>query len=254
MKGVLCDIEGTLIQRGVAIEGAVEAVAAVRKAGLKICFTTNTSTKTSFEMAENLRAVGFEVEPNDVVSTIDAALQFFEQRPGCAVKTLCMPTVAAQFAQFASSNDSTEDFILLGDIGMQFDHRLLSEVVAQVELGARLVTLSRNRLWYEQGVPRLDVGSYVSALEEATGILAMNTGKPSRIFLNAALNRLGIEPNKVLIVGDDSETDIAGGVSIGAVTVLVATGRSANTALDNPNRRPDFSIASIANLPKLIGA
>jgi len=250
----LCDIEGTLLQRGAVIEGAVEAVAVAKRAGFQICFTTNTSTKTSSEMAAILRAAGFEAEPKDVMSTIDAALQFFGERPRCGVATLCVPSVAAQFAQFASFGGSTEEFILLGDIGMRFDHRLLSEVVAQVESGRKLVTLSRNRLWYEQGAPRLDVGSYVSALEEATGIRAMNTGKPSRIFLNAALNRLGMEPDRVLVIGDDPDTDIAGGASVGAVTALVATGKSANTAPSDRGGRADFSIASIANLPELIGA
>lgn len=248
----MCDIEGTLLQGGTAISGAANAIASARRTGLRVCFTTNTSTKPGSEMASILRANGIEAEPHDVVSTVDAALRFFEERPECSVVPVCEPSVAAQFAQFGSGGGSGEDYLILGDVGERFDHRLLCELAAKVESGRKLVTLSRNKLWYAQGVPRLDVGSYVRALEEATGVKAIDTGKPSSIFLNVALARLDVEPGRVLVVGDDPSTDIAGGASIGAVTALVANVKSALASRGNQGEGADFSITSIAELPELI--
>lgn len=71
--------------------------------------------------------------------------------------------------------------------------------------------------------------------------------KPSPAMLRAALVALGEPPSAALMVGDRRNSDVAAGRAAGLRTVWV---RSA----DGGGPRPDREIASIAELPALVGS
>ena len=50
-------------------------------------------------------------------------------------------------------------------------------------------------------------------------------GKPSLAYFDAALEALDAEPALTWMVGDDSETDVAGAQACGLKTILVRTGK-----------------------------
>jgi len=52
VEGVLFDLDGTVYQEGRAIEGAAEALEALRRRGLPFRFTTNTTRRPRAALAE----------------------------------------------------------------------------------------------------------------------------------------------------------------------------------------------------------
>ncbi|KAG0166013.1 Haloacid dehalogenase-like hydrolase domain-containing protein 2 [Apophysomyces sp. BC1015] len=71
-------------------------------------------------------------------------------------------------------------------------------------------------------------GGFVQALEFATGEKATVVGKPSRNFLEMALQQIGMEntPEHVAIIGDDVNNDLGGGaLELGLHRYLVRTGK-----------------------------
>jgi putative hydrolase of the HAD superfamily len=71
--------------------------------------------------------------------------------------------------------------------------------------------------------------------------------KPSPVMLRAALEALGVPAERALIVGDRRRSDVAAGRAAGVRTVWVRSS-------DGGGPRPDWEIASLAELPALVGS
>jgi ribonucleotide monophosphatase NagD (HAD superfamily) len=93
------------------------------------------------------------------------------------------------------------------------------------------------------------VGAFVRALEYATGCTAVVLGKPDPVFYGAAVEALGLQPNQVVMVGDDVRSDVEGAQRAGLSGVLVRTGKFSPSDLCG-NVSPDALLDSIADLPR----
>src|SRR5262249_48798243 len=125
----------------------------------------------------------------------------------------------------------TPDWVVVGDIGRRFAFDVLNEAFRWLRAGARLLALHKNRCWHpsaEEGWV-LDAVACAAALEDAAGVTAEVVGKPSPAFFRLSLRDMGLEASRVLVVGDDVESDGRGGASAGCRTALVKTGRFTGT-------------------------
>ncbi len=87
-------------------------------------------------------------------------------------------------------------------------------------------------------------GSIVAAVEAASGRSATVLGKPEEPMMRAAAERLGRD--KVLMIGDRLESDVAGAKSIGWDGALVLTGLKLTDGLMDP--QPDHILTSLQSL------
>jgi 4-nitrophenyl phosphatase len=91
-------------------------------------------------------------------------------------------------------------------------------------------------------------GTFLAALETASGVKAKIAGKPQPFLFEACLQRLGTLPSETLTVGDRLETDILGGSRASCKTVLVLSGVSTQQDLLNWTPKPDLVINNIMDL------
>jgi HAD superfamily hydrolase (TIGR01458 family) len=147
------------------------------------------------------------------------------------------------------------DAVLIGgaddspETNLVFSYMNLARAFAELELGAELYCLHRNRWWQTGRGPLLDSGCYVAGLEYAAQTEAFVLGKPSAAYFDAACQALDCEPGMTWMVGDDLETDIVGARGVGMHAVLVRTGKFRPDALDTSRVLPDGIVSSIAHLP-----
>jgi len=78
--GVLIDLDGTVYRGQLAIPGAVPTVHAVRRAGRPVGFITNNASRGPAEVAAQLAALGFDVEPRHVVTSAQAGAALLAER------------------------------------------------------------------------------------------------------------------------------------------------------------------------------
>src|SRR5205823_5994942 len=119
--------------------------------------------------------------------------------------------------------------------------------------GAALVAMHRNLFWMEAEGLSLDAGAYLLGLEAATGTQAAVAGKPSAEFFRSGLDILGLEPGEVAMVGDDLDSDVLAAQALGMAGVLVRTGKFRPEQLNAAEGQPDVVLASVTDLPVLIG-
>ena len=254
MAAILLDVDGVFHVSGEPIPGGGDAVRALREAGHRLRFVTNTTIRTRAQLAEALRGLGVACEDEEVQTTPRAAARALAGR---RVLALTMQAIVEDLEDMELVGESA-DAVLLGgadeteETGRVFSYMNLARAFSELEGGAELYCLHKNRWWQTARGPLLDAGVFVAGLEYAAGIEATVLGKPSIAYFAAALEAIDGDPERTWIVGDDIETDIAGGQRFGLRTVLVRTGKFRPDAVEEAGVYPEMIISSIANLPEMI--
>jgi HAD superfamily hydrolase (TIGR01458 family) len=250
---VLLDIDGVLHVGDEPIEGAVEALAELRRVSSGVRLVTNTTSKSRRQIVEQLRGLGFEVSEREVLTPAALAVRHCRERGYRRVRLLVGEALREDLEELEEAADKgAVDAIVLGDLGEGFNARVLNEAFRLLMDGAELVALQHNRYWRRADGLTLDVGAYSAALEYASGRQAVTVGKPASEFFSAAVAELGSRVQDTLMVGDDVEADIGGALAAGLLGVLVRTGKYRADALEASGVTPTQIVESIADVPPLL--
>jgi HAD superfamily hydrolase (TIGR01458 family) len=254
MAAILLDVDGVLHVSGQPIPGAVDAVARLRKVGHRLRFVTNNSTRARATLAEELRTMGFELDDDELQTTPVAAAT---ELAGRRVFALVMAAIVPDLHGVELVGD-TADAVLIGgcdetlEPNQVFSYMNLGRAFTELQAGADLYCLHKNKWWQTARGPMLDAGSFVAGLEYATGVEATVVGKPSAACFAAALAALDAEPELTWMVTDDLDQDVAGAQLFGMKTVLLRTGKFRPDDLDYSSVIPDAVLSSIAHFPDWI--
>lgn len=195
--------------------------------------------------------MGIELYADEVQTTADAAVTALR---GKRVLALVMHALIHDLEELEIVGEGA-DAVLIGgaddspETNLVFSYMNLARAFGELELGAELYCLHRNRWWQTARGPLLDAGCYVAGLEYAAQTEATVLGKPSAAYFDAACKALDAEPGMTWMVGDDLETDVVGARGVGMHAVLVRTGKFRPDTVDASPVQPDGIVSSIAHLP-----
>ena len=250
---VLLDLDGCLWIGDEAIEGAVEAVAALREAGKGIAFLTNDVRHAPEEFVRKLWRLGFQASVDEVV-TCGAALQFVlaERSDGGAAFVIGSQALVDHVADAGMRIVNNTEFATRADLVVAgghegFDFRELRIATQAVLRGAELIGVTRDRTFPMPDGPWPGSGAILAAVEEATGRRAERTvGKPEPDMYAAARDRLG--DGRYLAVGDRLDIDVEGARRAGLDSALVLSGSTLRAEAAAAAPRPTHVADSLAAL------
>jgi HAD superfamily hydrolase (TIGR01458 family) len=204
------------------------------------------------QICGNLRGLGIELDPFELHTTARAAVHALGDK---RVLALTMSSIVEDLNELELVGEGA-DAVLIGgageteETGRVFSYMNLARAFAELEGGAELYCLHKNRWWQTKHGPRLDAGAFVAGLEYASDTLATVLGKPSSAYFAAALDALDADARLAWMVGDDVESDIRGAQLHGMRTVLVRTGKFRPDTFDRSGVRPDVLLSSLSDLPE----
>ncbi len=247
---LLLDLDGTVFRGHEPTPGAVDTLAAVTSRTL---YVTNNASRSSDEVAQHLRAMGFAAVPDDVVTSAQSAANLLADRlpAGAAVLIVGTKSLAAE----------------IENVGLKPVRQWSDDPVAVVQghspetawpdLAEAALAIRGNALWVAANVDRTlpsergllpGNGSMVAALQAATDREPTVAGKPQPILLTDALSRGNFR--QPLVVGDRLDTDIAGANAAGLPSLLVLSGVStaAEAVRAVVGERPNYIAADLRSL------
>jgi HAD superfamily hydrolase (TIGR01458 family) len=252
MAAILLDVDGVLHVSGEPIPGAAEAIRRLRRDGHRLRFVTNNTTRSRTQLAEELTTNGIELAEEELQTPVGTAARVLaDQR----VLALTMHAVVADLEGVELVGEGA-DAVLIGgadetpETNLVFSFMNLARAFSELEMGADLYCLHRNRWWQTKHGPLLDSGAFVAGLEYAAQTEATVLGKPSPAYFGAACEALDADPELTWMVGDDLEADISGAQRFGMRTVLVRTGKFRPDAVERADVRPDGIVSSLGHLPE----
>ena len=249
----LLDLDGVVYVGPDAVPGIPDALAAARRAGMRLGFVTNNAARTPEDVAEHLTALRVPASADDVITSSQAAATVVAEllSPGARVLAVGGPGVAA--ALTAAGLDvvdraESEPVAVVQGYGREVGWAQLAEAVVAVRNGARHVATNLDATIPSPRGPLPGNGAMVDLVSAITGQEPLVTGKPDPAMHAECVRRTGAR--RPLVVGDRLDTDIEGARRAGAASLLVLTGVTdpATLLAARPDHRPDLLSADATGL------
>lgn len=264
IRGFVFDMDGTLVlgdRRNKSLQplpGALELIEHLRHANLPFVILTNGTTRTPQGYVEALRAIGFSLPDDAVLTPSSVAADYFSRRKLRHVLALgdegvWRPLDAAGLTIVPPSEQAQADAIYIGwHRGFTMDD--LDAACHAVWHGAKLFAASLSPFFATaQGKALGTSRAIAAAVTSITGVRATALGKPSLHALRAASRRLGVPIADIAVVGDDPGMEVPMAHRGGALAIAVNTGIGDQDAFANVpmDQRPHLTAQNAAELLQL---
>jgi 4-nitrophenyl phosphatase len=256
-EGVVVDLDGTVYRGDAVLDGAREALAALRERGLGVLFVTNNPTRSPAGYVEKLADLGIDAAEREVVSAGTVTATYLaDEHPDAATFVVgsdgLHDQLTAAGVRVTEAHDDADVVVTSHTYG--FDYRDLTEGMWALD-DARAFYGTDPDLTYPDSDGREYPGS--GAITRSVATVAQREpdrvlGKPSEVVVDLVADRLDCPPERLLVVGDGLDTDVAMGARAGMGTVLVLTGRSDRTDLERTDVRPIHVVDSLGDVPGLL--
>jgi NagD protein len=269
-RGFIFDMDGTIALGDSSsvghrpLPGAVELLGTLRRRGIPFRVFTNGSAKPPAAYAASLRAAGFDLADEEMMTPSSSAAIWLTRQGIGRVRVLgnagtAAPLVDAGLEVIAPDAETEGVEAVYTGWFREFGFPHLEAACHDIWAGAKLVTASHVP-FFATATGR-GIGSSF-AINAAIGALtskrARVLGKPSRSAFDCALAAMELPrsaASEVVVVGDDPALEMRMANAVGAVSVGVATGlRTLETLSGLPDRdRPLLALGGIGELASLLG-
>jgi len=256
-RGVVLDVDGTVVRGDEPIPGAAEGLDRLADAGLRRLFVSNNPTKRPPAYADRLRRAGFDASPDEIVTAGTITTDYLADRH--ADDALFVVGEAALVEQLADAgltvvaNETRADAVVIS-IDRSFDYdRLCAVLRACSDEDVTLVGTDPDMV-----IPAAegDVPGSGAIINAVAGVVGRDPdvvlGKPSAPARRIVRDRLGLPPGDCLVVGDRLDTDVALGERAGMTTALVRTGVTDDRDLARSDVTPDHVLDSLADVGAIL--
>jgi len=254
VRGVLLDLDGVVYVGDQPVPGAAATVGWLAREGVPYRYLTNTTSRPRQAIVDKLTGMGIAATASQILTPAVATVAWL-RRHDIRHPALFVPDATAKefdaLDPLAGGAEEGAGAVVIGDLGDGWDFATLNRAFRLLMSDPQppLIALGLTRYWRAEDGLRLDAGAFVRALEYATGRTAVVLGKPDPAFYGTAVEALGLEPDQVVMVGDDVRTDVEGAQRAGLPGVLVRTGKFSPSDLSG-TVSPDAVLDSIADLPR----
>lgn len=253
---ILIDLDGVVYVGDKPTTGAKETIATLRAMGKSVIFLTNDPRSSSSEYAEKLKSMGIQATSNEVITSGMAIAFYIKEHyrlDSGKAYVVGSPALKEEIKKvglkLANGEESKKaNFVIVGGHpGFNYEEMKLATIA--IIGGAHFFGTNRDPLFptSEGLIPA--TGAIVASIEYATGKKAITAGKPEPIMFEAAKKLLSSQ-ERIVIIGDRLDTDIAGGKRAGIATILILSGSTDRGELSRSKITPDYVFDDLRDLLK----
>ncbi len=228
IDGLILDIDGVISRGRKPIERAIEGYRIIKDLGIKTVFVSNNSTRSRRIMMERFTQYGLDVDESElIIATHATALHIARENGKTKIYTTGEEGLKEELINEGHEIVDYRDaeYLVVGsNRGINFDIFTKALRLALNDK-IRYVAVNPDKVFPAEDGPIPGTGLIIGALYWMTGREPdVIVGKPSKIIVNQAIEKLGVERDKVAIVGDQLDVDIMAGRNAGIKSILVLSG------------------------------
>uniref|UniRef100_A0A6N2K1I0 phosphoglycolate phosphatase n=1 Tax=Salix viminalis TaxID=40686 RepID=A0A6N2K1I0_SALVM len=268
VEAFLFDCDGVIWKGDKLIDGVSETLDWLRSKGKKLVFVTNNSLKSRIQYAKKFHSLGISVAEDEIFSSSFAAAMYlkvnnFPQEKKVYViggEGILEELQIAGFTGLGGPEDGEKRVELkpnslfehdksVGAVVVGIDPRInyyklqYGTLCIRENPGCLFIATNRDAVGHMTDLQEWPgAGSMVAAMCGSTEREPIVVGKPSTFMMDFLLEKFHINTSKMCMVGDRLDTDILFGQNAGCKTLLVLSGVTTQTTLQDPsnNVQPDY--------------
>lgn len=250
IKGLAIDMDGTVYKGMDVIPGAVDFISELNERGIPFVFVTNNSSKNGHHYYEKLVGMGFDVSPDNVLTSGVAALMYLKENcPGRTVFPIGTDPFVEEVREYGIPISENDPDIVLLSFDTTITYEKINKAYHFLKGDAEFIATHPDELCPTEDDYDVDIGPFISMLEHLTGKEATIIGKPNRLLLDMASSRMGLPSEEVAMVGDRLYTDMRMAWNSGSPSILVLTGETKAEDVGGIGMKPTFILGSVAEIP-----
>jgi NagD protein len=240
-------MDGVLVAGRAALPGARDFIARLEQARRKYLLLTNNPIYTPGDLSYRLAKVGIEIDPKHIFTSAMATARFLESQRGRGGTAYVIGESGLSEALHAAGfiiTDHEPEYVVLGETHA-YNLEQITRAIRFLVAGAKFIATNPDVAGpTEDGIAPAN-GAMAALMEAASGVKPFFVGKPNPLMMRVALNFLGVHSEHTVMVGDNMETDIIGGVQAGLETILVLSGVTRREAIVRYSYQPNHVISSL---------
>ena len=234
--------------------GDLPALFDTMQSNYQVILATNNSTNSAQMYVEKLGRFGVQLETWQIVNSAQASAAYLKERFPDGGKVYIVGETGLHQELALQGFEHAEEDVLAVVAGMDrhINYAKLDIASRLVRQGLPFIGTNPDRTFPTPQGLAPGAGAILAAIEAASYVKPILIGKPAPEMYRMALQRLQLQPEQALVVGDRLGTDIAGGQNLGCRTALVLSGvttRSGGRSLATRARfnrgRPDALTGAI---------
>ncbi len=271
IRHLALDMDGTIYMGSTLFPYTLKFLSDMKEAGIGYSFLTNNPSRSVADYLKKLEGLGIQADEDNMYTTSLAAIDYIKTHYPSAKRLFMLgtPSMVSQFekAGFEACADDPDDVpdVLVVAFDMTLEYSRLCRAAWWASQGVPYVATNPDKVCpTDQRTVLVDCGSLCRCIEHATGRRPdITLGKPDPNMLKGILDRHGLQPEEIAMVGDRIYTDTAMAHNAGAFGVLVLSGETtletaeavAEDARTNPAPEffpPDLICRDIKELGELL--
>jgi 4-nitrophenyl phosphatase len=253
IAGLILDMDGVLWRDSEPIGDLPSIFDTIRSMGLKFILATNNATRTVEEYHKKIHKFGVILEAWQVITSAEATGIFIKRKYSDIKNAYVVgqPSLKDTLRSYGVNvvDETAKDVhVVVASLDYSLSYEKLKHATLLVRSGCEFIGTNSDVTFPTPEGLIPGSGTVIGALELATGKKAIMIGKPEPLLYQMALDRLALEPEAVLGIGDRLETDIAGAQAAGIHTALVLSGASTQDQADRYHPTPEIIAANLTEL------
>lgn len=250
LEGAILDMDGVLWRANEPICDLSVLFNNFKNHGIKVVLASNNATFNSNEFLNKLRSMGAELEEWQVISSAMATVFLLKKyfSSGGPVFIVGSPSLIEHLQRNGFYHSEDNPLAVIVSMDRDFSYQKMKKAADFVRQGLLFFGTNPDLTYPTPDGLAPGAGACIAAVEAASGKKAVMAGKPNPYLFEVAIERLGTDPEKTLVVGDRLETDILGGYRAGCKTLLVLSGVAQLNDLENWSPKPDLVLNNIMEL------
>ncbi|KAL5157809.1 Phosphoglycolate phosphatase 2 [Glycine soja] len=256
LEAFLFDCDGVIWKGDELIDGVPQTLEMLRAKGKKLVFVTNNSLKSRSQYAEKFRSLGISVSQDEIFSSSFAAAMYLKLCDISGIGALLNVQVyviggegileelrLAGIAAFGGPGDANKTINLKQNCFVEYDKSVGAVVVGidpninYYKLQSLEISLDycpQQFVYIKDLYGYICAGCMVAAICGSTQKEPVVAGKPSTFMMEFLLKKFNVSCSKLCTVGDRLDTDVLFGQNAGCKTLLVLSGCTTQSALQDP--------------------
>jgi phosphoglycolate/pyridoxal phosphate phosphatase family enzyme len=257
IDALVCDLDGVVYRGSSAIAGVPEAIDRFREAGIRVVFCTNNSRPGLDEYVERLGRFGVTTAPDEIVTSAVVTGEVLAARGLGGASAIVVggdgvrEALRAAGIKVLDDPEAREADVVVVGVDASFSYDSMKRASLAVRAGATFIATNDDATFPASDGLWPGAGAILASIETASGRKAEVMGKPHPSMMDVVAKRLG-SVQRVAIVGDRPDTDLAAGAARGWTTILVLTGVVTPDEAPHVEPTPDIVVDSLADLPALL--
>ncbi|KVI01134.1 phosphoglycolate phosphatase 2 [Cynara cardunculus var. scolymus] len=280
LDAFLFDCDGVIWKGDTLIDGVPQTLEMLRSKGKKLVFVTNNSTKSRRQYAQKFQSLGISVTEEEIFSSSFAAAMYLKVNKFPPEKKVYViggegileelklagftgiggPEDAKKIVQLKANtlfeHDKSVGAVVVGlDQYINYYKLQYGTLCIRENPGCIFIATNRDATGNMTDLQEWPgAGCMVAAICGSTEKEPIVVGKPSTFLMDFLQKKYNIPTSKMCMVGDRLDTDILFGQNAGCTTLLVLSGVTSQSTLQDPSNQiqPDYYTNQISDILDLM--